>query len=222
MKLSRAKVVGAVLAVSLLTPALFFLSPSSFANLFRSLPLLSALLGGVLGVVLILRELLFIVQKAWRVRESRDEGAGPFRAVSKEAWATHVPQRIWRVWTANGTAGLVLARFGRIDLRSYGHVEGREAVGELLARVAMVEAAILAAAIVMWIAGWALLTRRAWQKRFASASFVYVAILATVWLLFSRPLEAPALNVLGAAVWAFALSASGWLAYETLTPAPSA
>jgi hypothetical protein len=181
VRLSRAKVVGAVLAVSLLTPALFFLSPSSFANLFSSLPVLSAVIGGGLAVALLGRELGFIVQKAWRVTESSDVGAGPFRASAVEATATRVPMRLWLAGLVNGAAGLALGLLGGLSgsfaaPRLPFAAELGVSFEAYPSWLALSDALAWLTAIGMWLAGWAILVRWRWQRSIAALSVVVVTL----------------------------------------------
>jgi hypothetical protein len=218
VKLSRAKVVGAVLAVSLLTPALFFLSPSSFANLFRFLPMLAAIVGGGLGVVLLGRELGFIVQKAWRIKESSDVGAGPFRATVVEATATQVPMRVWLAGLVNGAAGLVLGLFGGLSgglgLARLPFTAASE-LGvsfEAFPRwLALSDALAWLVAIGMWLAGWALLVRWRKQRSLAALSVAVVTLFCAghTWVTMR------AWQDTGAALLP-AWLASVWLLYEAI------
>ena len=167
--------IGAVVAASLLTPALFFLSPSSFANFFRALPTLSAVIGGGLAVALLGRELHFIVQKAWRVRESSKVGAGPFRAMPSEVVVTRVPRRLVAVWFVHGCAALGLAVFGGLRLPFLDEFDSIEAA---IAWEQLVSALSWLAACGMWITGWSLLMRWHGARPTAWFCFAFLSLFA--------------------------------------------
>lgn len=222
MKVSAARVVGSVVSVSLLTAVLLFAvsgnggfpvswpRPAWIDSVFSQAPVISLVLGGVLGAVLVLREVLLVLRSAWRVRRGHDVGAGPFRSTGASAWSARVPPRIVVVWLANGAASLVLVLGGRFPLPL---VHELPLDFEQVLALAMVgEFFVLLAAGLMGAAGWMVVTRRDWHLAASRVTALFVCGLFVTYLVTTT--IRLGVDVWCIVAWVSACLASAWLALE--------
>jgi len=167
MSVSRAKMIGAVVSVvsvPLLTALCLWLvvSPPTESGcsdtLARDLPMLIAVLAGMVISALVLREIFVGVRNAWRVRQAQDVGAGPFRSAGASVWSPHVPTRVVVAWLVNGAASLLLVVGGRFPLPLVRALDLAFEQGLALAIVG--ELFVLLGAGLMGAAGWMVVTRR--------------------------------------------------------------
>ena len=172
-----------------------------------AIPALSILCGGSLALLVVVWLTARAVREAWRVREERVVGEGPFRSATASHWVVRVPWRIALGCCVNTFAALYLVFAMRIrvpisDAASLeAHLQTRAAVDWLLAL----------GGIAMGLATWWVVSRRAQQRVVSLLALLYVGALSAgvlygqgVWLL----------DVAELTPLFFAVCASAWLAYE--------
>lgn len=180
-----------------------FTAPSSMA----AVPGLSILCGGSLALLVVVWLTARAVREAWRVREERVVGEGPFRSATAPQWVVRVPWRVALGCCVNTFAALNLVFATRIrvpisDAASLeAHLQTRAAVDWLLAL----------GGIAMGLATWWVVSRRAQQRVVSLLALLCVSALSAgvlygegVWLL----------DVAERTPLFLALGASVWLAYE--------